>query len=212
MTVSLDPTRRYTVEEYLDLEGRSPESKYEYRNGLIVNMREALAMAGGSEEHCLINANVIAALANRLKGGPCRVYSNDLRIRIPRKTLYTFPDAAVVCGKTESEQHKTAGVTIINPTVILEVLSPSTELYDRGEKFSLYREIPSLREYVLVSQASARIETFYRRDDGGWSFGPFEGLEAVAKLLSLNIDLPLSEVYANLTLPPQPAEPTTGST
>jgi Uma2 family endonuclease len=207
MTMSIEPNRRYTVDEYLELEGRSPERKYEFRDGLIVDMREALAMAGGSENHCLINANLIAALSNRLNGGRCRVYSNDLRIRIPRKTLYTFPDAAVVCGKTESEQHKTAGVTITNPTTIVEVLSPSTELYDRGEKFSLYREIPSLREYVLISQSAPRVETFYRRDDGGWSFGPYEGRDAVAKLLSLGIDLPLSEVFRNVEFPLETSEP-----
>ncbi len=201
MTFPLEPTRRLTVEEYLELESRSPEVKYEYRDGVIVNMREALAMAGGTVTHCLINANVIAAFNNRLKGGPCRVYSNDLRVRIPRKTLYTYPDAVVVCGNTESELHKTASATITNPTLIVEVLSPSTELYDRGEKFSLYREIPSLREYVLVSQSSPRVETYFRRDDGGWSFGPFEGINAVAKLLSLEIDLPLTEVYAGVEFP-----------
>ena len=201
MTLSIEPSRRYTVEEYLDLEGRSSDRKCEYRDGLIVDMREAMAMAGGSESHCLINANVIAALSNRLKGGPCRVYSNDLRIRIPRKTLYTFPDAVVICGKTESEQHKTAGITVTNPTVIVEILSPSTELYDRGDKFSRYREIPSLREYVLVSQSAPRIETYYRHDDGGWRFGPFEGLGEVAKLISLGIDLPLAEVFAGIEFP-----------
>ena len=205
MTMPLEPTRRYTVEEYLELEGSSPQDKYEYRDGIIVNMREALAMAGGSGEHCLINANVIANLQMRLRGGPCRVYSNDLRVKIPRKTLFTYPDATVVCGPSLFEKHQSAGATLSNPKLIVEILSPSTELYDRGEKFALYREIPSLTEYVLISQSHPRAETYFRRDDGGWFFGPYSGLESVAKLLSLNIDLPLAEVYAGIEFPSEDA-------
>lgn len=205
MTLPLEPHHRYTVEEYLELEGRSPQDKFEYREGLIVNMREALAMAGGSTEHSLINANLIRAVGNRLEGGPCRIYSNDLRIRIPRKALYTFPDAAVVCGRAELDQHPSAGSTLTNPRVIFEVLSPSTELYDRGDKFALYREIPSLAEYVLVSQSHPRIETYFRPDDGGWTFGPYDGLDRSVSLLSLKLDLPLAEVYAGIEFPESPA-------
>lgn len=199
MTLSIEPNRRYTVEEYLEIEGKHPQEKYEYREGIIVNMREALAMAGGSGDHCLINANVIRAIGNRLAGGPCRVYSNDLRIQIPRKALYTYPDAVVVCGQPQFESHATAGVTCVNPRVILEVLSPSTELYDRTRKFSLYRDIPTLVEYVLISQSDPRVETFFRHSDGGWSFGPSDGLEKIARLRSIEIDLPLSEVYEGIT-------------
>jgi Uma2 family endonuclease len=142
MTVSFEPTRRYTVEEYLDLEASSPEEKYEYRDGIVVAMREALGMAGGAVQHCLINANVIGEIGQRLKGNSCRAYSNDLRVRIPRKTLYTYPDATVVCGQLQFDVHGPAGHTCTNPILIVEVLSPSTELYDRGKKFALYREIP----------------------------------------------------------------------
>lgn len=198
MTVSFEPTRRYTVEEYLELEGKTPEEKFEYRDGFVVAMREALGMAGGSVQHALIKTNLIGAMGNRLKGGPCRVYGNDLRVRIPRKALYTYPDATVVCGEAQFETHRSAGATLTNPRLIVEVLSPSTELYDRGDKFALYREIPCFVEYVLVSQAYPRIETYFHRDDGGWSFGPYEGPDAVAKLLSVGIDLPLAEVYENV--------------
>jgi Uma2 family endonuclease len=201
MTLPLEPNRRYTVEEYLELEGSSPQDKFEYRNGQVVNMREALAMAGGSGEHCLINANIISSLSQALKGSTCRVYSNDLRVLIPRKSLFTYPDATVVCGQPLYEHHPRAGVTLTNPRVIVEVLSQSTELYDRGDKFSLYREIPSLAEYVLISQSHPRIECYFRRDDGGWTFGPYEGIAAAAKLLSLNIELPLKEVYAGIEFP-----------
>ena len=201
MTVSFEPTRRYTVEEYLELEGNTPEEKFEYRDGFVVAMREALAMAGGSLQHVIINTNLIGALANRLRDGPCRVYGNDLRVRIPRKALYTYPDVSVVCGEGQFDNHGRAGATLTNPTLIVEILSPSTELYDRGDKFALYREIPSLVEYVLVSQANPRVETFYHRDDGGWSFGPYEGLGAVAKLLSVAIELPLADAYDGVQFP-----------
>jgi Uma2 family endonuclease len=203
MTVSYEPTRRYTVDEYLALEASWPEEKFEFRNGSVVAMRAALGMARGVPEHCLINANVIAALGQRLKGGRCRVYSNDLRVRVPRKTLYTYPDATVVCGELEREEHGAAGATCMNPRLIVEILSPSTETYDRGRKFDLYREIPSFVEYVLIAQAEPRVETFYRRDDGGWSFGPYAGLDAAAKLLSLQIDLPLAEVFDGVRFSPQ---------
>jgi Uma2 family endonuclease len=93
----------------------------------------------------------------------------------------------------------------LNPTVVVEVLSPSTELYDRGKKFALYREIPALREYVLVSQSEPRVETFFRRDDGGWAFGPFSGLDAIARLLSVEVELPLAQVYEGVIFPPDGA-------
>lgn len=202
MTVSFEPTRRYTVEEYLELEGKTPEEKFEYRDGIVVAMREALAMAGGSLQHVAINTNLVTALGNRLKGGPCRAYGNDLRVRIPRKTLYTYPDMSVVCGEAQTEKHGSAGETLLNPRLIVEVLSPSTERYDRGDKFAMYREIPSFVEYVLVSQTHPRIETFFHHEDGGWSFGPYEGLHAVAKLLSIGVELPLAEVYEGIEFPP----------
>ena len=201
MTASFEPTRRYTVEEYLELEGRTPEEKFEYRDGFIVAMREALAMAGGSPRHVLINTSLLRVLGNRLLGGPCRVYGNDLRVRIPRNALYTYPDATVVCGEAHFETHGSAGATLSNPRLIAEVLSPLTERYDRGDKFALYREVPTFVEYILVSQTSPRIETFYHRDDGGWSFYPYDGLSAVAKLLSVGIEFPLSEVYDGVEFP-----------
>src|SRR5687767_14843641 len=106
MTASFEPTRRYTVEEYLELEGRTPEEKFEYRDGFVVAMRDALAMAGGSLRHVVINTSLIGELLNRLRGGPCRVYANDLRVRIPRKALYTYPDVTVVCGEAQTETHR----------------------------------------------------------------------------------------------------------
>ena len=201
MPLSAGTSRRYTVEEYFEIEQGSPEEKYEYREGVVVGMRELLAMSGGSVRHSLIAANTGAALGQRLRGGPCRVYSSDLRVAIPRKALFTYPDVTVVCGKADVEPHPAAGDTLTNPRLIVEVLSPSTETYVRGRKFDLYREIPSFAEYVLISQAEARVDTFFHRADGGWSFGPFAGLEAVAKLQSIEVDLPLADVYAGVEFP-----------
>jgi Uma2 family endonuclease len=133
-----------------------------------------------------------------------------MRVRIPRSTLYTYPDVSIVCGEARIETDRFGVPTLLNPKLIVEVLSPSTESYDRNRKFDLYRQLESLREYVLAWQTEARVQTFFRRDDGGWSFDAFAGKDAVAKLLSLNIDLPLAEIYANVELPPQPPEPESG--
>jgi Uma2 family endonuclease len=215
MTAEPQPIRRYTVEEYLQLEANSPEEKYEYNDGIVVPMREVhakgregevLAMAGGSHHHVLIGSNLVGELRNRLKGTGCRAYT-DLRIRIPRKTLYTYPDGTIVCGEHQFDQHSSAGATLTNPRVIIEVLSPSTERFDRGDKFALYREIPSLAEYVLVSQLHPRVETFFRRDDGGWSFRSFDGLKAVLTLQAVKIGLPLTEIFSGVEFPPESAVP-----
>jgi Uma2 family endonuclease len=201
MTLSFEKDRRYTVQEYLELEGGSPEEKFEFRDGYVVAMREALAMAGGSFAHVGIASNFLVALSTRLRGGPCLAYGSDLRVRIPRKTLYTYPDISVICGKAEIESHPTAGDTATNPKLIVEVLSASTELFDRGRKFALYREIPSFVEYVLVAQTDPRVEAFVRHEDGGWSFRPFVGVEDTAKFPSINVEIPLREIYDGVTFP-----------
>jgi Uma2 family endonuclease len=207
MTPSAE-TRCYTLEEYFEFERNSSE-KFEYRDGRVVNLTETVGRAGGGVVHCLITANVVAALGARLKGGACRVYSSDLRIRIPRKVLWAYPDASVICGKPQIEVIPGIGETASNPQAIIEVLSPSTESYDRGDKFVRYREIPSLRDYVLVAQHEPRVEIFSRTEDGAWSFVPVAVLRASAMLRSLGLELPLAEVYAGVEFqpPPPPAAP-----
>ena len=158
-------------------------------------------MAGGTGEHSLVVANVIGELRNRLRGKPCHVYDSNLRIRIPRTVLYTYPDATVICGPRQKDPNDPSGETFTNPRLIVEVLSPSTEGYDRGEKFERYRSLDSLEEYVLVSQGTARVETYFRQEHGTWLLTPFSGLEAVARLRCLEIDLPLGEVYAGVEWP-----------
>jgi Uma2 family endonuclease len=190
----------YTVEQYLRLE-REASDKHEYRDG------EILAMAGGSPNHSLIIANVIREAGNQLKGKPCRVYESNLRIRIPRKTLYAYPDSSILCAPPQFDPDDRSGQTILNPRLLIEVLSPSTEAYDRGEKFNRYRELESLQEYVLISQDTPRIESFLRQEGGAWLFRTWNGPDAVAVFRSVDIELPLAEIYTGVEFPPEP-EPT----
>ena len=190
------PTHRFTPEEYLRRE-RDSLQKHEYYHG------EVFAMAGGSPDHALIASNVTRELGNRLKGNTCRVYSSDLRVRIPRTTLYTYPDVTVICGERQFDPLDANRETVLNPALIVEVLSPTTESWDRGGKFQNYREIESLREYVLVSWDKALVETFLRQPDGTWVLNPTAGREAVAPLKSLGIELPLAEIYDGVELPAQ---------
>jgi len=189
------PPQRYTFEEYLHLEQNSAE-KHEYRHG------EIISMAGGSENHSLITTNVIGELRNRIKGMPCRVYDSNLRVRIARKVRYCYPDVFVICNQTQFDEDDRSRTTITNPRVVIEVLSPSTEYADRGEKFSRYIQIESLEEYILVSQHKPRMETFLRQGDGTWSFAYFDGSAIIARVRSLGVDLPLADIYAGVTFPP----------
>lgn len=190
---------RYTIEEYLRRERDSVE-KHEFDDG------EILAMAGATRVHVLITGNVHGELRNRLRGKPCVPYGSDLRIRLSSPPKFVYPDVTVICGEPLADPDDRRGESFLNPRVIVEVLSSSTERYDRQEKFDRYRGIESFREYVLVSQDQARIETFYRQADGTWGFDVFTGLDAIVRLRSLgDLDLPLSEVYAGVEFPP--AEP-----
>jgi len=175
--------------------------KHEYYRG------EVFAMSGGTPTQSLINANGIGALVRALRGGPCRVYDNNLRIRIPRTTLYTYPDASVICGELQYDPRDKSRQTVLNPTVLVEVLSPSTEAYDRGAKFASYLQIESLKEYILIAQDTPRIETFLRQSDGAWRYLPAAGVETIARLESVEVQLPLAEVYEGVTFP-EPAPPT----
>ncbi|MFS8071752.1 MAG: Uma2 family endonuclease, partial [Byssovorax sp.] len=149
----------WTPEEYLAWE-RSSDEKHEYFDG------EVFAMAGASEEHNLIVTNIVATLWIALRQRPCKVYPSDLRVKIPSTGLYTYPDASVLCDRPEFEDD--AADTLLNPQIIFEVLSDSTEDYDRGTKFKHYRSIPSFREYVLVSQTEILVEHSIRQEDGSW--------------------------------------------
>lgn len=179
-----------TETEYLDYE-RASETKHEYYDG------EIFAMSGASRGHNLISGNLMVAFKTQLRGKGCEVYPADMRVKIPETGLFTYPDLSVMCG--EAQFADDTFDTLLNPVVIVEILSPSTESYDRGKKFQHYREIPSLREYVLVAQDSPRIEYYHRRDDGGWEFTDAAGLDATLTLASVGVTLALAEVYEQVT-------------
>jgi Uma2 family endonuclease len=185
--MATQPKPFYTVEQYLALEQES-EEKHEYLAG------EIFAMAGASPDHIRITTDVGRSLGNQLEGRSCETFNTDLRVRTGPAGLYTYPDVSVVCGRAEFDRE-----TLLNPTLIVEVLSPSTESYDRGEKFILYQRLPSLREYVLIWQNRPRIEKYVRQADDTWAYSLVEGLEAAVRLETIGCELRLAEVYARVT-------------
>ena len=197
--------RRYSMDEYLDLVEKL-EGKYEYHEGRLVDWR---MMAGTTEPHVLIAANLIRTIGNGLQGSPCRVYGSDLLVRIANKSRYRFPDIAVVCGPTQFDTvDKGRRRAISNPTVLIEILSDSSEKTDRGEKFEEYRQIPSIKEYVLVSQHKPLIEVFRRHDDGTWGIlAIVQEMSELLDLKALSLRIPLSDIYSNVTFPPPEPEP-----
>ncbi|MGZ8219469.1 Uma2 family endonuclease [Methylomagnum sp.] len=175
----------YSPAEYLALE-RAAEYKSEYVDGHIY------AMTGASREHGLIAFNIAGELRNLLRDRPCEAFISDMRVKAAKARSYRYPDIAVVCGKPEFEdQHAD---TLLNPTLIIEILSPSTEATDRGRKFAEYQRIPSLLEYILVSQDQPRIERFARQSEG-WLLTVSEGMAAAVRLEAIDAALVLSEVY-----------------
>jgi Uma2 family endonuclease len=185
--MTAQPATKITPQEYLTIERRS-EIKSEYWNG------ELFAMAGATEAHNVIVWNAGAELRTQLKERPCKAYPNDMRVRIPRSPSYKYPDIAVVCGKAEFEDEHCD--TLLNPVLIIEVLSSSTEAYDRGVKFEEYRTIASLQEYVLIRQDRPFIEQYRRQENTPfWLFSDAAGLEAVIELQSIGCTLSLAEVY-----------------
>ena len=183
---------RATVEEYLQHERESPE-RCEYLNGQIYQM------AGESYEHSTINANTTTSLGLALRGRPCRVLSPNMKIRTSRNGLFSYPDAAVVCG--EAQFHDNPRDIITNPTLIAEVLSPSTENYDRAGKFFRYQQIESLTDYLLIAQEEPRFEHFTRQPNGQWLYALTRGLNANIYIASLDCELKLREIYDRIEFP-----------
>ena len=190
-----EPSRRLTEAEYLEIE-RGAESKSEFFQG------EMFAMAGGTPQHSLIATNLARELGNRLKSSHCVAYNADLRIKIEATGLCTYPDLSVVCGPPQFAQGTED--TVLNPTLLVEVLSDSTEAYDRGKKFEHCRQIPALQEYLLVSQKEPRIEQFIRQPDGRWLLNEAAGPDASLELPSLRISLSLAEVFAKVNFAHDP--------
>ncbi len=186
------PKRKLTAEEYLVIE-RDAEFKSDFYDGVMYSM------AGASIEHNRVKENLARELGNRLVDGPCECLSSDQRVLINRTGLYTYPDIVVVCDPIERSRNDAN--TIVNPRIIFEVLSPSTERYDRDVKLRHYGQIESLQEYILVSQHEPQIHRLVRQADGTWSLKVFHGIEETFSLTSLPIEIPLAKVYRNITFP-----------
>ena len=184
--MSTVPQRYITPEEYLQRE-RMAEFRSEYFRG------EMYAKAGASANHNLIVGNCIQTLGQQLKKKPCRVYPSDLKLRIEATGLYTYPDLSVVCGEPRLESD--AGDVLLNPVVLVEVLSDSTEAYDRGKKFEHCRTIPSLMHSILIAQDRHSIDCFTRSDDGSWNLTSCQGLEGNIMLDAIDSELVPAEVY-----------------
>jgi Uma2 family endonuclease len=187
------PQTRISVEEYIAREERA-EIKSEYYRG------EVFAMSGGTRNHATIVGNIFGQLFNKLRGKPCRPSNSDQRIYIPKVGLHTYPDVSVTCGPPQSE--KIDPQANANPTLLVEVLSESTEHYDRTQKFDFYKQIPSLQEYVLVSQNEARIEKFVRSENGGWTLFTAVGLDSEIGFESIDCRLSLADAYEGVEFPP----------
>ncbi|MFD2583907.1 Uma2 family endonuclease [Pedobacter vanadiisoli] len=178
--------RHYTVEEYLEMEKPSTV-KHEYYQG------EIFAMSGAGLNHNKIFSNVFIEIGNYLRGKPCRPYGSDMRMNIPENTLFTYPDISIYCnGLTHSDVDED---TSILPTVIIEILSPSTKNYDRGKKFKLYKDIPSLKEYMMIDSESVSVEAHYVNDEQNWLLSRHEEITDVLSFVSMGFDIALSDIY-----------------
>jgi Uma2 family endonuclease len=180
-----------STNDYLDSE-RASKTKHEYCAGQVY------AMAGASARHNLIAMNTGASLHSQLRRQACTVYPSDLRVKVNPMELYTYPDLSVVCGAPRFEDGQRD--TLLNPTVIVEVLSPSTENYDRGQKFQRYRALSSLAEYVLIAQDAMHVEHYARQPDGRWLLTEADGPEGVIHLAAIACDLALADVYEKVEL------------
>jgi Uma2 family endonuclease len=177
---------QFTPEQYLELE-RKAETKSEYLNG------EIFPMPGVSRAHSLIVGNLTLELGTQFMDRPCERHGPDMRVKVPATGLYTYPDIAALCGEPRFEDRHVD--TLLNPQLIIEVLSESTESYDRGRKFAHYRSIESLLEYVLVSQEECRVEQYVRQDDGKWLYTETTDPNALVELASVACRLSLSRLY-----------------
>jgi Uma2 family endonuclease len=191
--VASNPVTKVTEEQYLAMD-RAAEFRSEFLDG------EIIAMSGGSMRHADVQANVIGELFAALRGSDCRVYSSDFRVRVSKTRMYAYPDVSVVRGKPVLADERQD--VLLNPAVIFEILSPSTEKYDRGVKFQHYRTIDSLKDYILVGQDAIRVEHYTRGDDNTWTLHDNQRLEEELKIASIAVSLPLSRIYDRVELPP----------
>jgi len=189
---------RYTLEEYFELERKS-EERFEYWDG------EIFCMSGVSPEHAQLEVNFISRLNSRLTGKGCRIFPANIRLKVPSAPPYRYADVSALCGEAKFEE--IGGIrSLTNPTLIIEILSGSTEAYDRGEKFTHYQSIPSFHEYLLVAQHRPHITHLLKQADGSWIYKEYNDLADVVKLTSMNCELAMSEVFENVSFPSDKAE------
>lgn len=195
--MAANPKRKYTLEEYFELE-LSTNERFEYFDG------EIFSMSGVSEQHAQLEINFITLLSGKLRGCPCRVFPANMRIKVPSLPPYRYGDVSAVCGQAVFE--KIGGVDVLtNPTLIIEVLSDSTEAYDRGDKFTHYKSIASLREYLMAAQHRPHLTQYVKQEDGSWSYNEVNELSASIQLASIDCVLELSEIYRDVTFPENPS-------
>ena len=178
--------QHYSIEEYLEMENAANE-KHEYYKG------EIFAMSGARLAHNVVTRNLMISLGNKLKGHPCQPFGSDLRIHIEKNTLFTYPDLSIICGDPESLNNDK--MNFLNPTVIIEVASPATRDYDRGEKFKLYRDIPTLKEYILIDPLAIGIEAFFINNTGNWELKDYNDIDQNLELSSIQVAVELKEIY-----------------
>ena len=192
--MSLRPKHHLSFEDWLEAERASAEGRSEYVDG------EVFGRTGGCAEHNTIVMNIGRELSIQLKGRPCTVYANDMKVMIRSASAGKYPVLVAFSGEPELLDGRRD--VLLNPSLLVEVLSDSTEAYDRGDKFALYRQIPSLREYLLVSQSRVLVELFSRGDDGRWVLADYRSLNDRVPLPSLDCTLDLAEIYDKVALPP----------
>lgn len=176
----------FTIEEYLELE-RAAIEKHEYYQG------EIFAMSGALLPHIIITGNTFSFLHQKLKGKSCRPFNSDMRTHVEKNTLFTYPDITVVCGEVNTLNSD--NFNLINPTIIIEILSKSTKSYDRGDKFKLYRDVPTLKEYILINSEAIGVEAFRLNEKSHWELEEYKGIEDILQIPTLQLSIPLAEVY-----------------
>jgi Uma2 family endonuclease len=189
--MSTAPTRRISPQEYLAQE-RLADFRSEYLHG------QMFPMSRSSFQHTLIKGNLAGEAGNQLESGSCHVLTSDMRVRVNATGFYTYPNIAIVCDEPQFED--AAVDTLLNPRVIVEVLSDSTEKYDRGAKFAHYRQVPSLQEYILVAQDRPLVERYVRQADGSWLLTVFDKPDQVFAFASVPVRVPLTEIYRGVKL------------
>jgi Uma2 family endonuclease len=191
------PKRKLTEAEYLAIE-RAAAFKSEYYDG------EMFAMAGASHPHNLIKDNLVVEIGSRLKSSKCQVLSSDMRVKTASARAYSYPDVIIVCDKPEFADDRKD--TLLNPLVLFEVLSPTTESFDRGGKFHRYQKLESLKEYILVAQDQMLLERYVRQDNDSWLLTSFDDPAGEFALTSVPVRVPLAEIYRGVELPAPPEE------